>query len=430
MWRQKVLRSKRSAALFVAICCSSATLGAPLGAQAKLAAATKDSAAVVYDDDGVRIHSADGRRQLKLRGYVALDGRFISSDRTDALPNTFAVRRARLIFDLNINPWMALRVMPDLAVTTMPGLADAFVDVTLGKHLWMRAGKQKVAYGWERYINASDQPFPERSIVSQLSSNRDEGVAFTGDVMDGRVEATVAMYNGVPNGGANGESDVNDAKDVTVRVVTRPIVQKNGQGVILGYSGSHGVMRAAGTATGLAHYATPAAATFFQYRETAGAVADGDRDRHNLFAVARFGSFGAFAEGYRTLENVGRGVLKALVPSTGAFLALDWVMTGELSDARGIAPAKVFDPEHGNWGALQLVARVAQVSVGDAAFPVFADSVVSARSATEQALGLSWYLTRNTKAQAAYELTTFRGGAATGNRPTEQLLYLRLQTFF
>ena len=114
-----MLRSKRSAALFVAICCVSATLGAPLGAplgaQAKLAAATKDSAAVVYDDDGVRIHSADGRRQLKLRVYVALDGRFISSDRTDALPNTFAVRRARLIFDLNINFSFSIRFLWKLA---------------------------------------------------------------------------------------------------------------------------------------------------------------------------------------------------------------------------------------------------------------------------------------------------------------------------
>ena len=85
--------SKRGTALVVALWLAAA----PLGAQAKLAAATKDSAVVVYDDDGVRIHSSDGRRQLKLRGYVALDGRFISSDRTDALPNTFAVRRARLI---------------------------------------------------------------------------------------------------------------------------------------------------------------------------------------------------------------------------------------------------------------------------------------------------------------------------------------------
>jgi phosphate-selective porin OprO/OprP len=340
------------------------------------------------------------------------------------------VRRARLIFDLNINPSIALRVMPDLAVTTLPGLADAFVDVTLGKHLWMRAGKQKVAYGWERYVNASDLPFPERSLVSQLSSNRDEGIAVTGDLLDGRLEATIATYNGVPNGGANGESDVNDAKDISFRVVTRPIVRKNGQGVIFGYSGSHGVMRAAGTATGLAHYASPATATFFQYRESAGAVADGDRDRHNLFAVARFGVFGAFAEGYRTQENVRRGTTTALVPSTGAFLALDWTLTGEPSDVRGIAPAHPFDPEHGQWGAWQLVARMAQVTVGDAAFPVLSDPSVSAHGATEHALGVSWYFTRNTKAQAAYELTTFRGGAASGDRPTEQLLYLRLQTFF
>ena len=117
------------------------------------------------------------------------------------------------------------------------------------------------------------------------------------------------------------------------------------------------LVAAAGSATGLSHYATPAAASFFQFRESAGAVADGDRDRHNLFAVARFGRFGAFAEGYRTLDNVRRGTTTALVPSTGAFLTLDWRLTGEPSDVRGLAPAR------GQWGAWQLVARMAQINV-------------------------------------------------------------------
>jgi len=110
-----VLRARRGTTLVVALWLVGSLLGAPLGAQAKLAAATKDSAAVVYDDDGVRIHSADGRRQLKLRGYVALDGRFSSSDRTDALPNTFAARRARLAMRTASSSRKRLRIVRDLS---------------------------------------------------------------------------------------------------------------------------------------------------------------------------------------------------------------------------------------------------------------------------------------------------------------------------
>ena len=152
-------------------------------------------------------------------------------------------------------------------------------------------------------------------------------------------------------------------------------------------------------------------------------------------SLIRFENVGLrYGMGVEVLKDISfvakEGTTTALVPSTGAFLTLDWSLTGEPSDVRGLAPARPFDPAQGQWGAWQLVARMAQITVGDAAFPVLADPAVAARGATEHALGVSWYFTRNTKAQAAYELTTFRGGAASGDRPTEQLLYLRLQTFF
>jgi phosphate-selective porin OprO/OprP len=418
----------RDAAPLVVLCV--AIVAAPLRAQGRLASATKDSAVVVYDDDGLRIHSSDGRRQLRLRGYLALDARLIPSDRNDAEPNTFAIRRARIFFDLNVNPWLAFRLLPDLAGTTQPIIADGFADVSFSKTWWLRAGKQKVPYGWERTISISDQGFPERSIVSQLSSNRDEGVTVTGEFGDGRAEITAGLFNGVPDGGANGDGDLNDAKDAVLRVVTHPLIRKGGQGLTLGYSGSHGVMRVAGTATGLPHFATPGMATFFQYRETAGAVSDGDRTRHNLFAVARLGSLGFFAEGYRTEQHVRRATTLSAVATEGAFAQIDWVATGELSQTTGITPAKLFDPEHGQWGALQFLMRVATVRVGDAAFPILADPTVAARGADELTVGATWYFTRNTKTQIALEQTTFRGGAATGNRPTEQLALLRLQTSF
>jgi hypothetical protein len=68
------------ALLFVAV---------PLHAQ-KIAPVTNDTATVVYDDDGLRIHSSDGRRQLRIRGLLDFDGRVVTSDTNDAAPNSLS----------------------------------------------------------------------------------------------------------------------------------------------------------------------------------------------------------------------------------------------------------------------------------------------------------------------------------------------------
>ena len=65
---------------------------------------------------------------------------------------------------------------------------------------WLRIGKQKVPFGWERTIGISEQFLPERSISSQLTSNRDEGVLVTGEFGDGLWESSIGAFNGVPDG--------------------------------------------------------------------------------------------------------------------------------------------------------------------------------------------------------------------------------------
>jgi phosphate-selective porin len=72
------------------------------------------------------------------------------------------------------------------------------------------------------------------------------------------------------------------------------------------------------------------------------------------------------------------------------------------------------------------------VSIGDAAFPVFADRATAPHEATEAAIGLNWFLQRQTKIQTAYEMIRFRGGSAlgAGDRPTERYATVRLQVMF
>ena len=104
-----------------------------LGAQARTPEPTKDSALVAYDDDGLRIHTPDRKRQFKVRGYFVLDSRQVLNDTADASTNGFNIRRARVIFDANLFPGVAMRLMYDVGPISGPSaLQDGYLDVGLG----------------------------------------------------------------------------------------------------------------------------------------------------------------------------------------------------------------------------------------------------------------------------------------------------------
>jgi phosphate-selective porin OprO and OprP len=93
-----------------------------------------------------------------------------------------------------------------------------------------------------------------------------------------------------------------------------------------------------------------------------------------------------------------------------------------------VSPAQPFDPFTGKWGAWEIVARYGQLEVdGDSFTNNFANPKTSARRAKEWVVGINWYLNRNIKLVLDYANTDFRGGAASGDRPTEKAIVSRLQ---
>lgn len=407
---------------------------APAFAQGRLPPPVSDSGLIAYDDEGLRVHSADGRRQLKIRAYVAADARFLLSDTSDAPANTLAIRRSRLLFDVNMNPWIAFRLLFDIAAPAGPTpVSDAYVDVGLGGAWWLRAGKQKTQVGMERYFAVSTQLLPERSIASNLNASRDEGLLLTGSA-GSATEFSVGVFNGAPDGSATQDADANDAKDYNYRIWIRPVrrrVHGVEQGIGIAVDGSTGIATGSSTAgSQLPTYKSPAQSVFFAYNEAGGARAAGTHSRADAFGYAYFGRWGGTAEVMATSQRVARGAALGTVPARGWLLSAQYVLTGEPSAIDGIGPAAPFDPGKGHWGALQFAARIANVTVGHDAFPVFADSTVAAREAAELGAALSWYITRATKVQLAYERTQFRGGARVGDRRTERYLQLRWQAYF
>ncbi|HYF40042.1 MAG TPA: porin, partial [Gemmatimonadales bacterium] len=107
-----------------------------------------------------------------------------------------------------------------------------------------------------------------------------------------------------------------------------------------------------------------------------------------------------------------------------------WFLTGEKAGFRSPAPRRPFDLREGGWGAVELVGRFGELSLDEASFPNYSSLASSVRRARAWGVGLNWHFTRAVKVGVDYERTTFSGGAATDDRPAENVVISRFQTSF
>jgi len=115
-----------------------------------------------------------------------------------------------------------------------------------------------------------------------------------------------------------------------------------------------------------------------------------------------------------------------------------WVLTGEDASFNGVTPRHPFDPRNGAWGAFQIAARWAALTVDSKAFSSgFASSKTSADGANAWSVGLNWYLNQNIRANLSFSHTTFNGftGTAVEGSPIaaqqdENVLFSRIQLAF
>lgn len=382
--------------------------------------------AVEYGDQGLRLRDTTRQNEFRLRAFLQPEARMAVDDGEDLYRSEFAVRRARLWIQGHIGRHLVFRLQPEFAGTVE--VLDAFVDLSASRALWLRLGRLRTPFGWERARPIMEQLLPERSVAAtNLGSNRDNGAQLSGTVLKNRLEYTVGVFNGAVDRQSAG-TDANDAKDVAWRVIVFPWQRPNRgvtQGLLLGVNGMSGRENGTASSAQLPTYATGAGVTFFGYRP--GVYADGQRTRLNLFGSLTAGPFGVEGEWLRSRPRVAGPGTAAELGHEGWAASGAVVLTGEPMNFVGLTPRDRFDPEAGHWGALQLAARVSRLLLDDATFPTYADPATAARSATEWQVGVNWYAARQTKAQLLFSSTSFDGGRGTGDRPPEQLIWLRLQ---
>jgi phosphate-selective porin OprO/OprP len=191
-------------------------------------------------------------------------------------------------------------------------------------------------------------------------------------------------------------------------------------------------------------YFTDGQQQFFAYNPTGGAVVVADQERWRIspqayYYYGPFGLLGEYAISDQAVRRTGVAPFSsAHLENTAWEVSASWVLTGEdAAFAGGVIPRHPFNPAQGNWGALQLVGRYAELSVDSAAFPLFSDPTTSARSAAAWSAGINWYLNRNVMVKLDFSHTTFTGGGGAGTsapatvtRKPENVLFTRIQLAF
>jgi phosphate-selective porin OprO/OprP len=397
----------------------------PASAQDKPVAAPAEAPAP-KPADGFLIQSETGDYKLQVRGYTHFDGRFFSGDESALAIDTFVLRRVRPIVSGTVAKYFEFNITPDFGGGATV-LQDAFLNVKYTPKFQVKVGKFKSPVGLERLQSATAITFVERAFPTALVPNRDVGVQLHGDLAGGVFSYAAGVFDGAPDGGSV-DLDLNDGKDLAGRVFLSPFKKGKGPLKELGF----GISGTTGKQSGpLPAYRSNGQISLLTF--LTGVTADGTRQRFSPQLSYYVGRFGLLAEYVKSESR-----LKKADASHVDFEASAWqttvslALTGDKASYSGVKPAKPFEPSKGQWGALELAARVNGIEIERSAFTGgLIDPLKSPREAFAWAVGLNWSLNRHVKQVFDYERTSFTGGAAAGaDRDDENAIFIRTQISF
>ncbi len=339
------------------------------------------------------IKSADGQHKLEFHGFVQTDFRAFEEgtrnlNGTD-LTNNFRVRRGRIRLDGTLYKYLDYRVEADFGQSTAI-LTDAYVELRYWPEFKVRGGQFKIPFSFEELTADIYIDFVERSIMNNMVPSRDVGVMLHGVLLDGMVEYAAGIFNGA---GQNTE-ETNDSKDFAGRLLVRPFKSLNIPLLRQFHLAGHITQGDQDSGLSLRGRTDSTTFTFFNRVPTRG-----DRLRYGVEAVYAYGPFGLYGEFIQSEEErkgLGAGG-KDLddVTGRGWYVAASYLVTGE-EKVHGKAPkVKPANPRTGDFGALELAARYAQLEFSsDSPLPA---PLPAGNKLDALTLGVNWYLSPNVR---------------------------------
>jgi phosphate-selective porin OprO/OprP len=402
------------------------------------------TAQVSLGANGLVVRSRDSNFVMNLHGYMQADARFYF-DSHDLANDTFLLSRVRPIIEGKVYDRFDYRLMADFGSgnvsSSSPGnnavLDDAYVNARLWPFLQVQVGKFKSPVGLERLQSAAELLFIENGFATQLTPNYDLGAEVHNRLFETPINYAIGILNGAADAASSDFDSSDEGKDVAGRLFFQPFFRTSLEPLRkLGFGVGGSVGRHEGP---LPSYKTPGQQTFFSY--AAGVSALGEQYRIDPQFYYYWGPFGLLGEYIVSSQEV-----KSTVAGTASSARFDnkawqveasYFLTGDENWFR-YTSRNLFQPAHpvdfrgSGWGALELVARVQQLSLDHDAFPGYV-TATSARQATSWGVGLNWYLNSNLRLYVDYERTWFDGGSSAKGSVTahdENVVLGRVQVSF
>jgi phosphate-selective porin OprO/OprP len=392
-------------------------------------AKAKNAATVTADTSGFTIRANSGDFVLKVGADIQIDNRSPFGEGSTGLSDSILLRRVRPTFSGTVYKYVDYFIRPDFGggQTT---IYDAYAELKYFSRFKLRAGKFKPPVGLERLQSDDDTSFSERGLPTLLVPSRDIGFQFSGDLVKGRANYAIGVFNGVPD---NSLSDTAPSthRDYAARIFLTPFAPDNEsplRGLGFGIGGSSGSV----DGQGLPNYKTFGQNSFLPF--ASGVTEAGHRTRLAPQAYYYAGPFGLETEYTLTQEGLQKSGVRTNIGFRAWQVETSYILTGERKSFTSPTPKRSFDPSHGGWGAWEVAVRAGEFSADQA---LYADGLASptnaARVVRERVATVNWYLNRLFKISANYGNTSFGGGGAAargGNRPEEKVVILRFQINF
>jgi phosphate-selective porin OprO and OprP len=395
-----------------------------------------------------QIGSSDGANFVRLRGTLFADTRVYGGDSAPETADTFILRSVRPTVEGTFGNIYDFRFTPDFG-SGRSIVVDAYAAARFKPGLVVTVGKFKPSVGLERLESEPDLRFMERGLPTLLVPNRDLGVQLSGEIAGGAFAYQLGYFNGVTDGQSSDNLATPDVEsdtggDYAARVFFQPFINSdnfNLRGLGVGVGSTWQDLPGSAANPYLPAYRSQGQLSTFAYRANTatGAVpnnatyANGERVRLAPQLYYYRGSVGFLGEYTQVKQDVSRtiGALRRsdTLTNTAWQAQFSWFITGEEEGYRGYTPQTTFQPGKSGSGAWELVARVQELDIDDDAFiggaTSFANPLTAVSKIKDYGVGVNWYPWNTVKFSLNYDLSSFEGGAATGDRLDERALFGR-----
>jgi len=349
-----------------------------------------------YYKDGLKFETAGGDFKFQIGGRIMNDWTFNSADddfksQEQEPGDGVEFRRARLFFSGLIYDRVKFKAQYDFA-----GQDVDFKDVYMGLIRLPVVGNVNVGHFYEPFslevlTSSKYITFMERSLAAEtFGPERNTGIAFYDDALDGRMTWAVGAFRPTDDGGDLVGSD--DGYDVTFRLTGTPWNEDKGRKLLhLGFAYTYqepdnGVVR---------FRSRPENHQTDRFIDTGNFSAE-DTSIYGLEAALVLNSLSVQGEYMRA--DVRRPAGFSDPDFSGYYIEAAYYLTGEnrsyKDGAFGRTKVKKNFLEGGGWGAWQVALRYSSVDLNDAG--------ISGGEEDNITVGLNWHLNNHTRVMLNY----------------------------